>query len=396
MELICSSSRTNSSPCQEEDSNSITQVVLLGSTGSVGTQTLEVISLHPRRFRVLALAGGRNSVDLLRRQVERFRPEYVVLPPDTEVELPPDTRLLHGEDGLREVATLPLADVVVAATSGIVGLEAVYEALGAGKRVALANKETLVAAGSIIMAQAARCGGEIIPIDSEHSALFQCLQGRGEEVKRLILSASGGPFLRKSREELQDVTPDEALSHPLWNMGKKITIDSATLMNKGLEVIEARWLFNIEPERISVVIHPQGVIHSLVEYIDGAMLAQMGPADMRMPISYALGFPQRIESGATPLELTSLTGLTFEEPDTNRFPLLRLAYEALREGDSATVVLNAANEEAVYAFLEGRIGFCDIPVWVERALSSIPHAPVETLEDVREIDRKTRRFMASI
>jgi 1-deoxy-D-xylulose-5-phosphate reductoisomerase len=381
-------------PCL--DSPEKTAVVVLGSTGSVGTQTLDVISLNPHGFRVLALAGGRNSLALLTEQAYRFKPEYVVLPKDTSTELPPGTKALCGEEGLRQVATLPQADVVVAATSGIVGLEAVYWALEEGKRVALANKETLVAAGPIIMEQARKHKGEIIPIDSEHSALFQCLQGKREEVKRLILSASGGPFRERPVAELQDATPEEALSHPLWSMGKKISIDSATLMNKGLEVIEARWLFNIEPERISVVIHPQGVIHSLVEYLDGAMLAQMGPADMRIPISYALGYPCRINSGAAPLNLTSLSGLTFEEPDTNRFPLLRLAYEALREDDSATVVLNAANEEAVHAFLNGRIGFCDIPVWVEKALSSIAHRAVNTLEEVREIDRLTRELVLSL
>ncbi len=371
-------------------------VVILGSTGSVGTQTLEVVALHPKRFKVLALAGGKNSLDTLSRQAHRFRPEFLVLPDGVkEISHPEGTRILSGEEGLTTVATLPEADIVVAATSGIVGLQAVYLALGEGKRVALANKETLVAAGELVMEQALTKGGEVLPIDSEHSALFQCLRGKSHEVSRLILSASGGPFLRTGKDELGRVTPEQALAHPLWQMGKKITIDSATLMNKGLEVIEARWLFQVEPRRISVVVHPQGIIHSLVEYIDGALLAQMGPTDMRMPISYALGYPERIESGTTPLDLTQLAGLTFEEPDTSRFPLLRLAYRALETGGSATVVLNAANEEAVYAFLTGEIGFTGISRWVENALSAMPHQQVESIDHVKEIDRATRRLVRS-
>ena len=369
------------------------KVVILGSTGSVGSQTLKVISLHPERFQVIALASGKSSAQLLFEQASTFKPRFVVLPAPVAGSPPEGTTLLYGEEGLVKISTLEDADVVVAATSGIVGLRAVHQALKAGKRVALANKETLVAAGRLIMEEVQASKGEIIPIDSEHSALFQCLQGNRDQVKRLILSASGGPFLRWSQRELKYVTPDDALNHPLWNMGQKITVDSSTLMNKGLEVIEARWLFGIEPERISVVIHPQGVVHSLVEYVDGSFLAQLGPADMRIPISYALGYPNRVASGADPLNLTTLSGLTFEEPDVERFPLLRLAYQALKEGEAATVVLNAANEEAVYAFLRREIGFCDIPRWVEKALSSVPNRRVESIEHVREIDAETRSLV---
>ena len=361
----------------------------------MGTQALQVLSLHPERFQILALAGGKNSVSLLLEQARRFKPRFLVLPHELKgIAHPEETTVLYGEEGLITVATLEEAEIVVAATSGIVGLEAVYQALRAGKRVALANKETLVAAGALIMELVWSGLGEVIPIDSEHSALFQCLQGnRAEDVDRLILCASGGPFLRLSMDELKEVTPEDALNHPLWSMGQKITIDSATLMNKGLEVIEARWLFNIEPERISVVVHPQGVVHSLVEFVDGAFLAQLGPADMRIPISYALGYPLRLKSGVSPLNLTKVEGLSFEEPDTARFPLLNLAYHALKEGGSAPVVLNAANEEAVYAFLAGIIGFCEIPRWVERALSSIANRPIDSIEQVKETDAETRSLV---
>ncbi len=374
-------------------------VAVLGSTGSVGRQTLEVLSLHPDRFSVVALAAWGGHLELLQEQVNRFSPSLVVLAQPSkvrELSVPPGTRVLTGEEGLMEAVTHPRVSMVVAAMVGTAGLSAVYTALKEGKRVALANKETLVAAGEVIMPLVEE-GGELLPVDSEHSALFQCLLGqRRQDVACLWLTASGGPFLNATSEELAQVTPREALAHPVWNMGPKITVDSATLMNKGLEVIEARWLFSMEPERIKVVVHPQGIVHSLVQFKDGALLAQMGPPDMRVPIAYALGFPERLESGVEPLDLTKCPPLTFQEPDTRRFPLLAMAYRALEMGGTAPAALNAANEVAVEAFLREEITFPQLARVVERVLEGWRPAPVDTLETVKEADREARRRARTI
>lgn len=369
-------------------------VALLGSTGSIGRQTLEVISLHPERFSVVALAAWGGHLELLQEQVRRFSPSLVVLAQSSrarDLEVPPGTRVLTGEDGLLEAVAHPAVSVVVAAMVGTAGLSAVYLALKEGKRVALANKETLVAAGEVIMPLVEE-GGELLPVDSEHSALFQCLLGhRRQDVACLWLTASGGPFLNATPEELAQVTPREALAHPVWNMGPKITVDSATLMNKGLEVIEAHWLFSMAPDRIKVVVHPQGVVHSLVQFKDGAMLAQMGPPDMRVPIAYALGFPERLESGVEPLDLIRCPPLTFQEPDTHRFPLLAMAYRVLEMGGTAPVALNAANEVAVEAFLREEISFPQLTRVVERVVEGWQPTPVDSLEVVKEADREARR-----
>ena len=369
-------------------------IALLGSTGSIGRQTLEVVSLHRDRFSVVALAAWGGHLDILQEQVNRFSPELVVLAQPSkarELSLPPGTRVLTGDEGLLEAVTHAGVSTVVAAMVGTGGLSAVYRALSEGKRVALANKETLVAAGEVIMPLVKEGKGELIPVDSEHSALFQCLLGqRRQDVAFLWLTASGGPFLNATAEELARVTPREALAHPVWNMGPKITVDSATLMNKGLEVIEARWLFSMEPSRIKVVVHPQGIVHSLVQFKDGAMLAQMGPADMRVPIAYALGFPERLESGVEPLDLTRCPPLTFQAPDTSRFPLLALAYRALEMGGTAPAALNAANEVAVEAFLREEISFPQLARVVERVLEEWQPAPGDSLEAVKEADREAR------
>ena len=370
-------------------------IALLGSTGSIGRQTLEVVALHPERFSVVALAAWGGHLDLLQEQVRRFSPSLVVVAQPSrarELSVPPGTRVLTGEEGLLEAVAHPRVSTVVAAMVGTAGLSAVYQALSQGKRVALANKETLVAAGEVIMPLVGEGKGELIPVDSEHSALFQCLLGqRRQDVACLWLTASGGPFLNATSQELARVTPREALAHPVWSMGPKITVDSATLMNKGLEVIEARWLFSMEPSRIKVVVHPQGIVHSLVQFKDGAMLAQMGPADMRMPIAYALGFPERLESGVEPLDLTRCPPLTFQAPDTGRFPLLALAYRALEMGGTAPAALNAANEVAVEAFLREEISFPQLAKVVEMVLEGWHPGPVGTLEEVKEADREARR-----
>lgn len=369
-------------------------ITLLGSTGSVGRQTLEVIGLHRDRFQVVALAAWGGHMDLLQEQANHFRPLLVVVGEPSKAKnlsLPHGTQLLTGIEGMVKAATHPKAKVVVAAMVGVSGLTAVYEALREGKRVALANKETLVAGGEVIMNLVKRGAGELIPVDSEHSALFQCLVGHSkEDVERLWLTASGGPFLDLSSEEMNGVTPEMALTHPVWNMGPKITVDSATLMNKGLEVIEAHWLFSMDPSHIKVLIHPQGIIHSLVEFKDGALLAQMGPPDMRVPIAYALGFPERLRSGVKPLDLTRCPPLTFQTPDSKRFPLLDLAYESLRMGGTAPAALNAANEVAVEAFLQRKIPFLQIARVVEEVLRGWQPDSVDTLGDVLKAHKEAQ------
>jgi 1-deoxy-D-xylulose-5-phosphate reductoisomerase len=380
---------------------------ILGSTGSIGVSTLEIVAAHPDRFEVVALTAGSN-LDLLQQQIARFSPRLVtVMTDELAAELSrrlpaaPRPEILAGVPGLIAAATAAEADMVVAAIVGAAGLVPTAAAISAGKDVALANKETLVTAGHLIMAMAADKGVRLYPVDSEHSAVFQSLHGhRDADVRRIILTASGGPFRTWPLERLANVTVADALNHPNWSMGQKITIDSATMMNKGLEVIEARWLFDLPGERIAVNIHPQSIIHSMVEYVDGCVMAQLGVPDMKAPIAYALTFPERIPTGVKPLDLTELSGLTFFQPDLDRFPCLRLAYRALEDGESMPAVLNAANEVAVEAFLGGKIGFTDIPRIIERAMDSHPPRKLGTIEEVLLVDRwareRAREMVASL
>jgi 1-deoxy-D-xylulose-5-phosphate reductoisomerase len=374
-------------------------VSILGSTGSIGRNTLRVVEAFGGEFRVFALSAGRN-VELLAEQIERHRPELVSVEneecADRVRELLKSRRIAPplvatGEGGLVEVATHGQAEIVVSATVGAVGLVPTLRAIEAGRRVALANKETLVIAGELMTEAAERSGAEILPVDSEHNALHQCLRGeRREEVRRLVLTASGGPFRAKSYEEMRRATVEEAMRHPTWAMGAKITIDCATLMNKGLEVIEARWLFGFDADQIDIVVHPESVVHSMVELIDGSVIAQLGVTDMRHAIQYALTYPERRAGQLPPLDLARLGSLSFEAPDRERFPCVELAYSALRAGGTHPAVLNAANEVAVSAFLEGRLRLTDIPVVIRRALDSHVTRPASTLETVLRADREAR------
>jgi 1-deoxy-D-xylulose-5-phosphate reductoisomerase len=369
---------------------------ILGSTGSVGTNVLRVVDAFPDRLSVVALAAGAN-VERLAGQVARYRPKAVsVSTPEAAdalgrmVDLS-GVRVGVGREGAVAVATHDGASMVVAAAVGAVGLVPTYRALEAGKDVALANKETLVMAGELMVAESRAHGGRILPIDSEHCALHQCLDGRKpEEVRRLVLTASGGPFRTRARETFDRITAEEALCHPTWSMGRKITIDSATLMNKGLEVIEAHWLFGLPAERVGVLIHPQSVVHSMVEFVDGTVLAQLGVTDMRLPIQYALSHPERWEAAIPGMDFTRALSLDFDVPDRERFPCLGLAYEALGRGGCAPAVLNAANEEAVGAFLDGRIPFTAIPEQVGETLQARPAAALGCLDDVLEADAWAR------
>jgi len=338
---------------------------ILGSTGSIGKNTLEVISAHPDKFKVVALAV-KNNIQILEEQIIKFKPDVVAVFDSAAAECIKkkdlSVEVLTGEKGLSEVAILEDVDMVVSAIVGSDGLVPTYEAVKAGKELALATKEALVMAGQIIMSEAKRQGVKILPVDSEHSAVFQCLNNRDiDEVEKIILTASGGPFLGKSIAELASVTPSDALNHPNWDMGKKITIDSATLMNKGLEVIEAYWLFNVPLEKIDVILHPQSIIHSMVRFVDGSVIAQMSIPDMKGPISYALSYPQRFEGILPVLDLAEIRELTFEEPDREKYVSLGLTYDALKEGGTMPCVLNAANEVAVEAFLNEQIPFTGIP-----------------------------------
>jgi 1-deoxy-D-xylulose-5-phosphate reductoisomerase len=372
----------------------------LGSTGSIGRQALEVIEACG--MSVAALTANR-SVELLERQARRFRPELTVAADekaasDLRVRLADtDIRVASGQEGLLEAAALESADTVLTAVVGVAGLEPTLCAVRRGKRIALANKETMVCAGQLVMDEADRCGAEIVPVDSEHSAIFQCLQGSGDrrEVRRLILTASGGPFYGWSREQLREVTLSQALKHPNWAMGAKITVDSATLMNKGLEFIEAMRLYRMPPEKISIVVHRESIVHSLVEYCDNAVLAQLGAADMRLPIQYALTWPERTIGPARPLDLLHCPPLTFGMPDCEAFPCLAIAMEAARTGGTATAILNGANEAAVGLFLEERIGFMDIPALVERAMSVVPVVQAPQLEQIMAADRAARDAVRS-
>jgi 1-deoxy-D-xylulose-5-phosphate reductoisomerase len=373
----------------------VKRLAILGCTGSIGVSTLDVVSAHPSRFRVTALAAGSN-VDRLEEQIARFAPEMVsVAEPAAAAALRlrvgARTRVVDGIDGMLEVARHPEVDLVVCGLVGALGLRPTYAAVDAGRDVALANKEALVVGGAFVTARAEETGARILPVDSEHNAVHQCLRGETiSEVRRLWLTASGGPFRERSREALASVTVAEALAHPTWVMGRKITIDSATLMNKGLEVIEARWLFSLEAERIRVVIHPQSIVHSMVEFVDGSFKAQLGVTDMRHPIQYALTWPQRLPTPLPSFDPVRAGALVFDAPDLERFPCLDLADRALRAGGAATAVLNAANEVAVEAFLDGRARFLDIPVVIRRTLDSHAGDPVAGIDDVLAVDARAR------
>ncbi|MHB8090961.1 MAG: 1-deoxy-D-xylulose-5-phosphate reductoisomerase [Syntrophales bacterium] len=371
-------------------------ISLLGATGSIGVSTLDVVASHPAEFAVSALAGGRN-INLLKEQIERFRPRLaVVIDEEHAVELKnilnnSRTAILSGVEGYREAASFSEADIVVSAIVGAAGLIPTLDAIDAGKDVALANKETLVMAGGLVLGKAAVKGVRIIPVDSEHSAIFQCLQGNDpRSVRRIILTASGGPFLHATRKELEAVTPGQALKHPNWKMGRKISIDSATMMNKGLEVIEASWLFGLAATKIDVLVHPQSIVHSLVEYCDGSVIAQLGIPDMRIPIAYALSYPQRLNRSGGRLDLAAAGGLTFLKPDFERFPALGLSFRAAEAGGTLPAVLNAANEIAVTAFLEEQVGFYGISRVVEMVLARHERKEEPSLAEILEADRWAR------
>ena len=378
------------------------RLAILGSTGSIGVNTLDIVRQFPERFQVVGLSAGLNT-GLLRQQMLQFRPKIVsVLNKDLAVALKRDLssespEIVDGIEGLIKVATHPEVDHVVSAVVGAVGLIPTLSAIKTGKTVALANKESLVMAGKIVMEEARRSGVQILPIDSEHSAIFQSLLGhRKETVQRLILTASGGPFLNLPVSKLPDVTVKDALHHPNWEMGKKITIDSASLMNKGLEVIEAHWLFDMPVEKITVQIHPQSIIHSMVEYIDGSVIAQMGIADMRVPISYALSFPNRLPLSLPRLDLSRKGGLTFQAPDLDRYPCLKLAYQSIKIGETMPAILNASNEVAVNAFLDGAIKFTEIPLLIQRVMEDHDVKPVHTIEDILKTDHWARERAKAI
>lgn len=370
-------------------------IVVLGSTGSIGTQTLEVVE-ELGNIRVAAISGNQN-IDLLEKQARKFRPELVAVMDGKKAELlksrlaDTNIRVCAGMEGLKAAATLDGVQTVVTSVVGNVGLEPTFAAIAAGKDIALANKETLVSAGQLVMDHVRRYGVSIYPVDSEHSAIFQSLQGNeGNAVRRILLTASGGPFRGKKRKELQTITAKDALRHPNWSMGRKITIDSATLMNKGLEVMEAKWLFDVETEQIEVLVHPQSIIHSAVEYEDGAVIAQMGEPDMRVPIQYALTYPRRLKNSFPKIDFFARNTLTFEKPDRETFRCLALAYQALETGGTLPAVLNGANEVAVARFLEGEISFLQIPLLIENVMDAYTVKYEYTLEDLLEADAWAR------
>lgn len=374
----------------------VKRISILGSTGSIGTSTLEVVSLFPDRFKVVGLTAGEN-IDKIESQIRRFKPFIVSLASEEAAKKLRDrcedinVEVLSGMEGLIRISTIPEADIIVSAIAGSAGLIPTFAAVKAGKTIALANKETMVMAGEIITREAKEKGGELLPVDSEHSAIFQVMRGeRWEEVHKIILTASGGPFLKTSSEEKRKATVKDALKHPNWNMGTKITIDSATLMNKGLEVIEARWLFDVSINQIEVLIHPQSIIHSMVEFRDGSVIAQMGVPDMRIPIAYALSNTERLDLIMPRLDLAKIGMLTFEKPDLKRFPCLSYAYDVVREGGTMPAVLNSSNEVAVRAFLQKRIGFLDIEILVRETIERHKVSPARTIEDVLMADKWAR------
>lgn len=373
------------------------KLAILGSTGSIGRQTLEVVRRNTGKFSVVALTAGHN-IDLLRKQVSEFRPKMVALysrekARQLKQELKgTETEVLEGEEGIVACAAYSESDLVVNGLVGISGLVPTFKAVEEGKDIALANKETLISGGEIIMSLAAKRKVNILPVDSEHSAIFQCIGNTPEsQVKKILLTASGGPFRGRTREGLKHVTVQDALKHPNWKMGSKITVDSATLMNKGMEIIEARWLFNLEPEKIQVVIHPQSIIHSMVEFVDGSVLAQLGYPDMRIPIQYALTFPERIASGFSEFNPVKVGPLEFYPPDTDTFPSLKLAYAAMLEGGTMPAVMNGANEVAVESFLTGRLPFLGIPEVVEEVMNRHTTMYNPSLEDIIFWDKWSRR-----
>jgi 1-deoxy-D-xylulose-5-phosphate reductoisomerase len=374
-------------------------VAILGSTGSIGCSALSVVDAHPDRLRIIALAAGSNATRL-GEQIVKYRPAVASLDEHAAAGILPsnsDTRIVVGRDGLLDVATHPDVDVVLCASSGTAALEAVLAAIAAGKAIALANKEVLVMAGALVTDATRRRGVPLLPVDSEHNAIHQCLHGRGvDEVTRLILTASGGAFRDWPASALADARADDALKHPTWRMGRKITVDSATLMNKGLEVIEAHWLFGVYTSQIEVVIHPQSIVHSLVELRDGSILAQLGVTDMRLPIQYAFSYPDRWDGALPRLDLLACGPLEFTAPDRNRFPCLALAYRALVEGGTMPVVLNAANEIAVEAFLTGQLAFTGIPRLVERVMDAHRGERGTSLEVIREVDRWARECARTV
>ncbi|WP_444896536.1 1-deoxy-D-xylulose-5-phosphate reductoisomerase [Microbulbifer sp. SSSA005] len=379
------------------------QITVLGSTGSIGVSTLDVLARHPEKYSVFALTARERVADLAQ-QCRRFNPQYAVVVDEARTEElrvllgdEVDTEVLSGVEGLCRVASDTQVDTVMAAIVGAAGLRPTLAAADAGKKVLLANKEALVMAGPIFQRALNKSGAQLLPIDSEHNAIFQCLPFPCEDleaagVEKILLTGSGGPFRTRAANELGAVTPDEACAHPNWSMGRKISVDSATMMNKGLEFIEACYLFNARPEQIEIVVHPQSIIHSMVQYRDGSLLAQMGNPDMRTPIAHALAFPQRIDAGVPALDLIAQGRLDFEAPDFNRFPCLRLAREAVNEGKSAPTVLNAANEIAVEAFLEGRLAFTDIALVIEKVMNRAPVVELSGLEAVEAIDFNAREL----
>jgi len=377
-------------------------LTVLGATGSIGASTLDVVARHPDRYRILALTAHAAAEPLLA-LCRSHRPRYAVLSgvgEDRDLQRrfsETGTELLFGAGALEEVVTHDDCQAVMAAIVGAAGLPATLAAAAAGRRVLLANKEALVMAGPLFMRAAHAAGAKLLPIDSEHNAVFQCLSGNPlRSVRRIVLTASGGPFRALPLDGLDGVTPEQACAHPNWVMGRKISVDSATMMNKGLEVIEARWLFDVPPERIEVVIHPQSIVHSLVEYVDGSVIAQLSNPDMRVPIAHALGFPERIASGATPLDLGAIGQLSFERPDHARFPCLQLAYAALRAGGTAPTLLNAANEVAVAAFLAGRLPFTGIARVIDETLNDLAAAPADDLAAVLAADAQARRAASAL
>ncbi|CEN26934.1 1-deoxy-D-xylulose-5-phosphate reductoisomerase [Paraclostridium sordellii] len=376
------------------------KISILGSTGSIGTQTLDVVRKNRDKFEVVAISAN-SSINLLLEQIKEFKPKYVavynensakqlkeIIPRDIKIEV------LSGMDGLVTISSLDEIDVLLTAIVGMIGLVPTLEAIKKGKTIALANKETLVTAGQLVMEEARKRNVDILPVDSEHSAIFQCLNGENKkEIDSIILTASGGPFRGKTKEELLNVTKNEALKHPNWSMGRKISIDSSTLMNKGLEVIEAKWLFDVDSEKIDVVVHPQSIIHSMVQFVDSSIIAQMGCPDMKLPIQYALTYPSRLLNDFERLDFSKLNGLTFEKPDLETFPCLQLAYESLELGGTYSAVLNAANEVLVNEFLEDKIKFYDIPYYIEKTLEAHDSIKKPTLEEILHIDKWSRDFV---
>ncbi|MEW8028650.1 MAG: 1-deoxy-D-xylulose-5-phosphate reductoisomerase [Candidatus Thiodiazotropha sp.] len=383
-------------------------LTVLGSTGSIGVSTLDVVARHPEKYCIVALTANRDVEGMLL-QCERFKPKIAVMADTESANLLArglsqkgiSTEVLSGLRGLEIAAAIPEAEIVMAAIVGAAGLLPALAAVRAGKRLLLANKEALVVAGSLFMAEVAAHGAEILPIDSEHNAVFQCLPPGGEGltpggVKRILLTASGGPFRTMPIEQLAGVTPAQACAHPNWDMGRKISVDSATMMNKGLEVIEAHWLFGAEAEEIQVVLHPQSIIHSMVEYVDGSVLAQLGNPDMRTPIAHALAWPQRIDSGVDSLNLFQVARLDFDQPDLQRYPCLKLAYQAIQSGGTASVILNAANEVAVEAFLAERLAFTDIAWVVDETLQRLSVENGDDLDTLLDIDRQGRAIAEQV